>query len=649
MKIKTKLKEITRDNILKDEELHNAIVANIQTDFLKSETYTSAKKTLFLDRDLQTDNLTRKRIIKPNFMQMQKRTFKAKFKNLWLYPTFWSVNYYNEDIANNLNKVAKIDAKIMRKELKDSIMLDHIFDYWPWIRRYDGRTDKGLTSKFKVVDPMTRYPDPQGNVIDNNFEYHLFSERIVIGDIEQEKDEDGENVYFNIDKICKGTWFTEQKKRAKKQARLIFSDAFYNESYYVLNCMITVNGDKYMCTVANAHSLIIRWEKIDKLSKHDIVEFPLSISHRYPLYDDPFGMSMRELIFDNEIAMQKLQNAMLQKEMVNAGFNTYMVDVDVVRNAHLLAQRPEDAFSIMPVNNQWRGLAWVATPFMNVDNTNNTQNMVNYLRNMSVEATWISNTLSGLKSESDTLWQTNIQVEQGNELFSLDADMLSIGEEMFWRCIYYRALKQNLKATATKITEITWFWYSDIIKIKKSDLYGWYDPYITVSSRQRKMEEARNKLLFLQQREPLMAQMQQIPIVMKMIRRDMYRYAWFEEDEILAYEPMDASEMHAYDMMKLINSDEKKKLQGIEFFMDGVDLQTLYIYTMKAVDNDLKKKYLATIRAEMLRQWLQQQPEIPQEWEMWWLVNSQSAQLLAQTNQQWQPQNQMPVQGQQGI
>jgi hypothetical protein len=73
-----------------------------------------------------------------------------------------------------------------------------------------------------------------------------------------------------------------------------------------------------MCTVANAHSLIIRRERLEELSEHDEVEFPIAISHRYPLYDDPFGMSLRELIFDNELAMQKLQNAMLQKEMINA-------------------------------------------------------------------------------------------------------------------------------------------------------------------------------------------------------------------------------------------------------------------------------------------------------------------------------------------
>jgi hypothetical protein len=91
----------------------------------------------------------------------------------------------------------------------------------------------------------------------------------------------------------------------------------------------------------------VRREEIEPISSQEkecphLVQFDLSITCPFPIPSDPFGVAYRELIIDKDAAMTKIANALLYKELRNAGNDNYLVDMDVVRNAHLLSYRPEE-------------------------------------------------------------------------------------------------------------------------------------------------------------------------------------------------------------------------------------------------------------------------------------------------------------------
>ncbi|HNC63238.1 MAG TPA: hypothetical protein PK075_01210 [Chitinophagales bacterium] len=60
----------------------------------------------------------------------------------------------------------------------------------------------------------------------------------------------------------------------------------------------------------------------------------------------------------------------------------------------------------------------------------------------------------GAGAGADTLGQSEMLAQKANINFSLDADMLALGEEMFWRNIWYRNLKNNIIEIQPKIVNL---------------------------------------------------------------------------------------------------------------------------------------------------------------------------------------------------
>jgi hypothetical protein len=63
---------------------------------------------------------------------------------------------------------------------------------------------------------------------------------------------------------------------------------------------------------------------------------------------DPFGMGIMELTIDKQNALNRLGNLALMKETRNAGFDNYIVDLNVIQNLNLLAQRPLNGPNFIP-------------------------------------------------------------------------------------------------------------------------------------------------------------------------------------------------------------------------------------------------------------------------------------------------------------
>jgi len=87
-------------------------------------------------------------------------------------------------------------------------------------------------------------------------------------------------------------------------------------------------------------------------------------------------------------------------------------------------------------------------------------------------------------------------------------------------------------------------------------------------------------------------------ITLKNYKRDMYRKAGFEEDEVMSYCPLDANERHSISIMNVINSMQEPKMPIIP----GLDLQTLRFYLNMCIDSPIKTEQLRRLNLIMVRE-----------------------------------------------
>lgn len=626
-------KKITQEMLKNDEEMTQTLLSEIVKRYYYSQEYVSAKQERLREYDTRTQEMSKEGKLKPQLTHQMKKTFISMFKNEWLTPVFEWFDWTDNELASKLNKIAKFDEKVMRKAVKDEILLWYIFDYWVWFRftsYYDIRYN---VDHFIVADPRNWYPDPNWNTIDNNFDYHFFVIQWDLNELKWINAMQEDEIYCNLDKVTTGVPLNNQTLD-KKSERQLSDSQYYQDRCYLYYAFLNVNGRKYRATLANNLTLIIRWEEVKPMSKLEkdnpwIVEFDLAISCPYPLYDDPFGISYRELIIDKDSAQTKIANALLWKELRNAGNDNYLVDADVVRNAHLLAYRPEEGPNYILVKNWWRWVSGAVAPVMDVQNTTQQYSFFQFLWEQAKTDTLLTDIVRGAGAGADTLGQSEMLAQKANINFSLDADMLALGEEMFWRNIWYRNLKNNIIEIQPKIVNLVWS-FDAFVKLEKTDFIWSYDPNINVISSKKKKEKDLEKQTVLQSLLPLIQSQQwELPVSTKIYYREIMKLSGFDESFIYSIFKLSPDELHSINMQKIINLWVKPR----SLFKPWIDPQVLYIYVNMCLENDIKQECLLLINQQIIDEWLNQSQQALTQQQgggnIQWIMNSMGSSLLS--------------------
>ena len=617
---------ISEKDIKSNKKLREEIVTELWKCYNKSQSAVSAKLELYKRIDDKVKSMNASGKMTYDLLFQMKKTFVAMFKNEWISPVYTESDFNDRDVAQKLNKIVDFDQKVMRKHIKDKEMLYDVFDYGVWIRIPLWWNRSKQVVDFINIDPLCWYPDTNGNVMDNNFDFHLMSRSTSIGELKSK-----ESVvwwYFDLDEVQAWQTLSEQRSNLrKKQQRLITQMDSYNDPVYVLNCFVCINGRKYFCTLANAHSKIIKREEIKPLTPlekkyPDTIPFPVAISNSFPLIEDPWGISYRELMYPTQITMTKLINAMQIKEMREAGFDNYFVDVRAINNINDLLDRAESWPKFIPVDSMQ---GQITQPVQELNNTNQSQQFFQYIQKLAEDTTWLTGIVRWLSPDTNTLWDTELQLQRSNVVFDVDADNLMIWEQMFWEVIYMRYMRKHVRDNwwkkVTQLLDDDW----ELLKITEQDFISGLNPTVEVFSSKKRREDNMRKLSNMQSILPIVLQDPNVsPISAKMFKREMYRKMWFDDAFIESIEPMDSSERHSLMMKEMISSWLKPQ----NIFIPWLDLQTLWIYINSAINNELKFEVLSFLNTLMIREWVDK-PKPVWEWlEMTWIANSMASQAM---------------------
>ena len=490
---------------------------------------------------------------------------------------------WDEDVVETYENLAKFDQEEMEMaKINYDTQWNRLF-YWVGIRVFDHWDSFRKVPVYRSIDPMSWYPDPMGYI--NNHRYHWFDLEVVDSDLT-------DDIYFNVDKI-ENTKEQELKHAdsRRKEIRELQEEVknwVINPKYHVYNHFTTINGKKYLVTLANDGDLIIRCEFIKEVyleEKKGQVEvpFPVILNFYEPIKWDPFGMCIPDLLEDKQKAEQLFMNLNRIKAENEALGDIFMVDTNAIQNINDLKQPrrwPKYIKADMRQNNN--PIVEVAKSRVKGD----ALNMPEIIRNQWSEDTgidsrtlWVSNQSGVTATENQrTQKNANIKLLLGNKINQW-------GEKDFWRDWMRRYFEYFEMSDEKNIKLNNGFW-ATLLTIKRKDIATWYDIDVQVINKSQEEEINQKKLAWYLAIAEIILQDPEAARISKLFcKRSIAKLQGIprEERNILFYDPI---EEDAKQHLELINGEESV----IELMEWEDDHESYLLVYHRAMDNKFKQE-----------------------------------------------------------
>ena len=623
---------ITKEDVLSNNDLYEDILSVLEENRNEWYQFVSEKREQFIERQKKITNpsVYKTSHIKIHTAQQQRKAFVATFYNNDLQISFQGQDMWDDEQAKKIEMLAEFDKLVMKKDKKDFIRLNHIFDYWVGIELKTGYDKVTNTPTYEVVNPMYWIPDKNGNTINNDFEYHIFEMTTTKNQLERVNK--SSETYFNLDKITTQSIWNKTAEEMKNH-RLLNDIEDWRRTIEIHNHFIMLNGRKYIATTTNTRSLLIRFEEIKPITSEEkknpyLVQFPVVVTNKYPLDNDPFWLWDLELILDKQNAINRISNLNLMKHEYDAGFKHVVVDVSKITNPDLLKTRPDWGPIYVPArSSQGEPISNATAPIETFSNVStDSYNALQYLETEAGKETLFTEANRGVAQANQTLWQAKMQQQNSNLVFWLDADMLSVGIINFRRTIRYRSIQENFTSSKWKVFRVGNGLFGKTVKFKKNDIISWYDPDIKVVSKRVEKEQNAEQLAYMMAQRPLIQQDPSIPKVSKNIfKRKLDELNWVKNDLIYTYTPYTRDERRAINYVEMVNNDIMPK----SLFQPGMDLETYRIYLSHANNTKTKEKILWLLEDAMLEDGVGKPQEAQQQLNQWGMATAMWSQLLS--------------------
>lgn len=352
----------------------------------------------------------------------------------------------DEDIEDNLNALALFDYDVMGKNELD---YDWLFDSCffgrglVFMNEFD-RSPGVMAPVPEVIDAVGFIRDPLATSVNGNKRgagAMRFGGWEVGATYYELRDMPG---YFNIGALRKGNdlnSLTNTLKQARDEAqnRTTFAPAEENLSKYgnyqfqLLNWLTTFKGEKYLVTLGNERTAIVRLMKLRSQKRWPIIDRAL-----YPIAHDWDGVSIPDLTEDKQRARAKLLNIGLTSATIDA-MPQYLFDQDRITNKNDLNFRINKFIGVK---------GRVDNAIVPVQKSNAHQfvtGIMDSLDQAAQRATATPEIQQGVPTgQSRTLGELNLVSSKVDTRYSMSAKILGWSEKQFW-AHWYMMYKWNFK------------------------------------------------------------------------------------------------------------------------------------------------------------------------------------------------------------
>lgn len=352
----------------------------------------------------------------------------------------------DEDVESNLNALSEFDYDIMGKAK---------LDYeWNWDAEFFGRgllmmmdfeRKVGIMSPVpEVIDAITWIRDPRATSVNGDMRGKggmRFGGREMGATYYELKALPG---YFNIealkkDKETNSTIDDARSARREAQGLENFDKKeealgkHNNYEFRLLDWFTTIKGKKYLVTLGNNRSVLVRLTRLDYGNRWPIIDRAL-----YPMAHDWDGVSIPDLTEDKQRARAVLTNIGLQSAKSDVT-PSYLFDQNRIKNKNDLNFRINKFVgvdgrvdnAIAPIQKA------TAHQYVNI--------IMDMLDTGAQRATAATELRQGIQSKGQTtLGEQELAAAAGNKRFNMSAKVYGWSEADFWRQ-WYRLYKKHFK------------------------------------------------------------------------------------------------------------------------------------------------------------------------------------------------------------
>lgn len=539
-------------------------------------------------------------------------------------------DWMDEDIAENLNNLSKFDWEEMD-------MPEHEVKR----RWHEGMFGLSILQKkgwkknrpvWEVRDPLAWLPDKKGWLRTRNFSYMYFDVNVPSYTL---KEKDG---YFNLEvtKTPSESQITINNDIFSVQPRLIqpwIPQSDGNEVVNIKDWYTRIDWIPYVVTLC--HGVIIRFEEIKPVTKAEKedpteIDFPVILRYFSPLPNDPFGISLADLVEDQQMAMTIMKNLKLIQEKDLALGDSVLIS-DKVKNRTDLLKAPSltrRTFVSVASDN-------VQNMTATIPKSQGSSDWYNFEQKLRADvqlATGQSNVQSWV-TEDNKRTASEIQAVQrnANQRFLLWFQIQLIADRDFWR-LWYRCYQEYMSDTSEKVIRIT-SWLSPKVSVLNRKDITIQDPDVVLDSEEN-IKRINNDIrdawiasynFYIQDPDipnisKALFKRKYYQIVLKLTKEDAYQKVPPSPSEFTAWEdvkllnrwqavfPQDMSEDH-YTFLIIYQSaeDSKEKFASIEMRKLAIILQ--WQTASVATANSTASQTQAQFTNNMLQQ--TNQPQTP--------------------------------------
>jgi len=356
---------ISREDVVGDLSLQKAVLDLFNRRNNEANEYVSEKRTIFQSwyKKYRNPSEFKDALIKVHTVHQQMKTFVAMFQSTNLTVNFGWQEMGDDETARRVMKMANYDRWPMRKEMKDVRALRNLWFYGAAVRVKTQWNREKKVIDYMNINPRNRKPDKNGDVIEDNFEYHFFDVKQTWYEfLTANSTALAWDIFFNLDDI-QMSWDMEDnatwQANFDKNVGWLWSLDWRRGIYDFVSWSMKINWRWYSIGVANGGWLLIKFEPFLALTKEEksnplLIPDQVNVWNIFPMEGDPMGIGYGELIMDKQNAINRLSNMALIKEQREAWFDTYLVDTNIVSNIHALKKRPIN----WPIFIPWRRKDW---------------------------------------------------------------------------------------------------------------------------------------------------------------------------------------------------------------------------------------------------------------------------------------------------
>lgn len=507
----------------------------------------------------------------------------------------------DEEIAENLNALARYDEDDMQKDILDYDWSFNTAFFGRGLCLFMGFDTKTKTPIPEIIDNMTWVRDPQATSV-NGDRYGRGSMRFGGREIRLTKSEMRKGkIYFNIDKLdidsTDPNSILDRAKEARKDAQGYNNPTKDsgrlgdNQDYRLLEWFTHYKGSKVLVTLGNNRKKIVRYTII----KEDT--WPIIDRSLYPIAHDWDGVSIPDLVEDKQRMKAVIENLSVKQIETNL--------------------RPHLLYDTNKIKNK-ADLNYETNKFIGIDGVPSGAIQAVQQNHVGSDTTWILSAIDtaaqratatpemqqgAVSGERRTASEINLISSKVDTRYSLTAKIFGWSEKRFWQQWYYLYKKHFSDKIYEKQIRILGITRSQWQKLERKDIIMKVDPDVDIES---KVITEGKRIQKVQSFRTYIADVMNIlggqGANLQFALKRLGKLQGLKQDEINRILAPNVDEMDAEEENQELNENKKVEVDPMEDDVVHIDVHG------KAKDTEQKEKHIEAHRRNMLLK--KQNPEL---------------------------------------